>query len=527
MPQPNPAPEHVPSTGEQPSITIIGAGFGGLGTAIALRRAGYTDVTVLEKAERVGGVWRDNTYPDAACDVPSSLYSWSFAPNPGWPHRYSRQDEILAYIERTARQEGVLDLVRSGVEVTAAAYDEQTCSWELETASGETIRTDVLVSAVGQLSRPVVPHLPGIDTFEGPAFHSAQWDHSVDLRGKRVAVLGTGASAIQFVPAIQPEVGHLTVFQRSAPYVVPKPDREYTATHARLFRRFPPAQAFGRNLTKVLSEQLNRSLTGHNPTKLMMKLAWRAQLRAQVKDPALRAKLVPDYPLGCKRLLFSNDWYPALVQPNVELVTDPAVEVLPHGVRSADGEVHEVDVIIYGTGFAATEFLAPMQLRGVDGADLQERWKSGARAYLGLSRARLPQPVRGLRAQHQPRRQLDHQHAGGAGGRDHDPAGPHPAGRSAGGRGQRGGRAEIRRRGPGAARRQRLGGLRQLVPRPRRPGDHQLAGDGRGVPAALRRPRPRRLRHRGDPAGPRRGQHLSRTPTVRRRARRDGRRRGR
>jgi cation diffusion facilitator CzcD-associated flavoprotein CzcO len=369
----------------QPSITIIGAGFGGIGTAVELTRAGYTDVTVLEKADGVGGVWRENTYPNAACDVPSSLYSWSFAPNPGWPHRYSRQDEILAYIERTAGELGVLDLVRTGVEVTAAAYDEQARSWHLTTATGEHIETDVLITAVGQLSRPAVPHLPGIGSFEGAAFHSAEWQHDVDLVGKRIAVIGTGASAIQFVPGIAPEAAHVTVFQRSAPYVVPKPDREYTPAHTKAFTRFPRTQAFGRRLTWVLSEQLNRSLGSSGPTKHLMKLAWRAQLRAQVRDAELRAKLRPDYPLGCKRLLFSNDWYPTLARPDVEVVTQPVVEVLPHGVRSADGTVHEVDVIIYGTGFAATEFLAPIQITGVDGADLHGRWKEGARAYLGLS----------------------------------------------------------------------------------------------------------------------------------------------
>ncbi len=368
----------------QPSITIIGAGFGGLGTAIELKRAGYTDVTVLERADQVGGVWRDNTYPNAACDVPSSLYSWSFAPNPGWPHRYSRQDEILAYIQRTAAEQGVLDQVRTGVEVTSAAYDGSTRSWHLTTANGETIDTDVLVSAVGQLSRPSIPDLPGIDSFEGPAFHSAEWDHSVDLRGKRIAVLGTGASAIQFVPGIQPEAGHVTVFQRSAPYVVPKPDREYTRTHNRLFDRYPPTQTFGRKLTWVLSEQLNKSFSSRHPVKHVMKLAWRAQLRAQVRDPELRAKLKPDYPLGCKRLLFSNEWYPALARPNVDVVTHPVVEVLPQGVRTDDGTVHDVDVIIYGTGFAATQFLAPMSITGVGGEDLHERWHDGARAYLGL-----------------------------------------------------------------------------------------------------------------------------------------------
>ncbi len=369
----------------QPSITIIGAGFGGLGTAIELTRAGCTDVTVLEKADRVGGVWRDNTYPNAACDVPSSLYSWSFAPHPGWPHRYSRQDEILAYIERTAREHGVLDLVQTGVEVTSLAWDDEPRTWLVTTADGGTRRTDVVVTALGQLSRPVVPDLPGIDSFDGPAFHSAEWDHDVDLRGKRVAVIGTGASAIQFVPGIAPQAGHVTVFQRSAPYVVPKPDREYTPTHGRLFSRFPRTQKFGRDLTWVLSEHLNKSMAGTGGIKKLMELAWRAQLRLQVRDPELRAELVPDYPIGCKRLLFSNDWYPTLARPDVDVVTEPVVEVLPEGVRSGDGQVHDADVIIYGTGFAATEFLAPLRITGRDGVDLHDdRWKAGARAYLGL-----------------------------------------------------------------------------------------------------------------------------------------------
>jgi len=368
----------------QPSITIIGAGFGGLGTAMELKRAGFTDVTVLEKAAGVGGVWRENTYPNAACDVPSSLYSWSFAPNPTWPHRYSRQDEILAYIERTAAEEGVLENVRTGVEVASAVYDETEQCWHLTTVAGESIETDVLVSAVGQLSRPSIPDFPGLHTFEGPAFHSAEWDHSVDLSGKRIAVLGTGASSIQFVPGIQPEAGRVTVFQRSAPYVAPKPDREYTSTHNKLFGRFPFTQAFGRRLTWMVTEQFNKALIENTPMKKVVELGWRAQLHKQVRDPELRAKLVPDYPFGCKRVLFSNDWYPALAQPNVELVTEPVVEVRPEGVRSADDQVHEVDVIIYGTGFAATEFLAPIQVTGVDGADLHARWKTGAHAYLGM-----------------------------------------------------------------------------------------------------------------------------------------------
>jgi cation diffusion facilitator CzcD-associated flavoprotein CzcO len=367
-----------------PRILIIGAGFGGLGTAIELARHGFTDLTILEKADDIGGVWRDNTYPNAACDVPSNLYSWSWATNPAWEHRYSRQAEILEYMERVSRELGVRDLVRTGVEVTAAAYDEPTGTWRVETDTGETLTADFLVAAVGQLSRPAIPDLPGRDTFAGPAFHSARWDHDVDLTGKRVAVIGTGASAIQFVPGIQPVVEHLTVFQRSAPYVVPKPDITYSRARRSLYRRLPLTQAFGRNLTWVLSEQLNKSLTGTAPMKKVMEAGWHALLRAQVRDPALRAKLKPDYPIGCKRLLFSNDWYPAIVQPNVEVVTEGVVEVLPHGVRSADGTAHEVDVIIYGTGFAATEFLAPMKVQGVGGTSLDDAWADGARAFYGI-----------------------------------------------------------------------------------------------------------------------------------------------
>ncbi|MFL6159430.1 MAG: flavin-containing monooxygenase, partial [Marmoricola sp.] len=357
-----------------PRILIIGAGFGGLGTAIELIQHGFADVTILEKADDVGGVWRDNTYPNAACDVPSSLYSWSFAPKPDWPRRYSGQADILGYIRAVADEHGLTDRIRTGVEVTAATFDDATATWRVETGDGDTYEAEFLVSAVGQLSRPVIPDVPGTETFTGPAFHSARWDHEIDLAGKKVAVLGTGASAIQFVPGIQPVAGEVTVFQRSAPYVVPKADRAYTRTHHRAFARFPRSQAFGRKLTWVMSEQLNKSLVGTNPMKKVLEAAWRLHLRRQVRDPQLRAKLRPDYPIGCKRLLFSNDWYPALAADNVEVVTEHVVEVLPHGVRTADGTEHEADVIIYGTGFAATEFLAPMKITGSHGVDLNAVW---------------------------------------------------------------------------------------------------------------------------------------------------------
>ncbi|WP_459710703.1 flavin-containing monooxygenase [Actinophytocola sp. KF-1] len=368
-----------------PSVVVIGAGFGGIGVACVLRRAGCTDVTILEKAADLGGVWRDNTYPGAACDVPSSLYSYSFAPNRTWPRRYSEQPDILAYLRRTAAAEGVLDRVRFGAEVTGAAFDESRGVWRVDVAGGGTVTADVLIPAVGQLSRPVVPDLPGAGTFTGPAFHSARWDHDVDLTGKRVAVIGTGASAIQFVPRIQPSAAHVTVFQRSAPYVVPKPDRAYRPWHHRMFTALPASQQVGRGATFGIGELLTTALTAWLPLGRLLDLIFRLHLRVQVPDAGLRTRLLPDYRIGCKRVLFSNDWYPALNQANVDVVTDRITEVTRDGVRTADGRLHEADVLIYGTGFTATDFLAPMAIRGLAGRDLNEEWADGARAHLGIT----------------------------------------------------------------------------------------------------------------------------------------------
>lgn len=373
-----------------PSVIVIGAGFGGLGVGIELLRAGVTDLTILEKADDIGGVWRDNTYPNAACDVPSSLYSWSFAPNPEWGHRYSRQPEILDYIHTQADAHGVRPFVRTGQEVTDATWDEVSGRWTVRTASGATFEADVLVPAVGQLSRPSIPDLPGADSFAGPAFHSAQWDHDADLDGKRVAVVGTGASAIQFVPGIVDRVASMTVFQRSAPYVVPKPDIEYGKVHHAAFRTLPPTQRFGRQLTWVLSEQLNKALVGNGVLTRLFEATWKLQLRTQVRDAGLRRRLVPDYPLGCKRVLFSNDWYPALTREHVDVVTERVAAVEPHGVRTADGTLHPADVLIWGTGFAATEFLVPMRVVGAGGVELHDVWSGGAHAHLGLTVPRFP-----------------------------------------------------------------------------------------------------------------------------------------
>lgn len=366
-------------------IVIIGAGFGGLGTAIELKRAGFTDVTVLERASTIGGVWRDNTYPGAACDVPSPLYSWSFAPNPRWERRYSGQADILGYLTRVARDEGALDQIVTDAEVTRCRYDDTAGVWTVRTADGRSFTADLVVGATGQLSRPIVPEVPGRDSFAGPAFHSAQWRHDVDLAGARVAVVGTGASAIQLVPSIVDRAGSLTVFQRSAPYVVPKPDRAYRSLHHAAFSRVPATLRAGRTATYTLSEMLNRALATQGRLTSLLEQVWRALLFAQVRDPALRTKLVPDYPIGCKRLLFSNDWYPALTRPHVTVETAGVAEVLPHAIRTTDGVVHPADVLIWGTGFAATDFLGPISVTGAGGRELDEVWAEGAHAHLGLA----------------------------------------------------------------------------------------------------------------------------------------------
>lgn len=369
-----------------PRVVIIGAGFGGLGTARELLRRGITDLAVLERADDVGGVWRENTYPGAACDVPSPLYSWSWAPKSDWSRRYGTQPEILEYLRETARAEGLLDLVRTGVTVVGAEFDAGAATWTVRSDSGETWTADLLVFATGQLSNPATPPIPG--ELDGPTFHSAQWRHDVDLRGKRVAVIGTGASAIQFVPGIVDDVASLTIFQRSAPYVVPKPDQAYRALHHRLFERVPLALTAERVSWLWLTERFNGALTGGSPISgpllRTIERVWRATLRRQVRDPELRARLVPDYPLGCKRLLFSNDWYPALAREHVDVVTERVERIEGSGVRTADGTLHEADVLIWGTGFAATSFLHGIEVTGPEGA-LADAWAGGARAHLGIT----------------------------------------------------------------------------------------------------------------------------------------------
>ncbi|WP_280266648.1 flavin-containing monooxygenase [Nocardia wallacei] len=369
-----------------PSILIIGAGFAGLGMALELQRAGLDNFTILEKADDLGGVWRENTYPDAACDVPSPLYSWSYEPKSDWPRRFSRQADIHAYMRSVAEKYGLPAKIRFGTEVTDAEFDERQGVWQVRTRDGASLTADILIPAVGQLSRPAMPSIPGIDTFTGAAFHSAEWDHGVDLTGKRVACIGTGASAIQYIPAIQPKVAHLTLFQRSAAWVLPKFDTEYTATHHALFKYFPPSRLAERFAIWTFFEVMSLALTDIPAIKKPVIAIADRHRAQQVPDPELRRKLTPDYAAGCKRGLFSNDYFPALGQPNVTVETTGIEAITPTGIRTADGVEHEVDVIVYGTGFKGTEFLAPMNIYGLGGRKLADEWSpEGARAYLGMS----------------------------------------------------------------------------------------------------------------------------------------------
>ncbi|MFD9700960.1 flavin-containing monooxygenase [Lentzea sp. NPDC059081] len=358
-----------------PEVVVIGAGFGGLGVALSLRRAGFERFTVLERADDVGGVWRDNTYPGAACDVPSSLYSYSFFPNLSWPRRYAAQPDILAYLRRTA--EVVRDRIRFGAEVVAATFDDG--RWRVELAGGEVVEADVLVSAVGQLNRPSTPDLPGLADFAGPVFHSARWRHDVDLRGKRVAVVGTGASAAQFVPKIQPVAGHLTVFQRSAPHVLPKPD----AGRRRPAR--PSTSKIARRGVWLACEAFTWLLTSGRFSRGVVAGLAAAHRVVRVRDRKLRALVRPRTEVGCKRVLFSNDWYPALAAPNAAVVTDWITEVTARGVRTADGREHAADVLIWGTGFEVADFRLPMRVIGRYGRDLADVWGGRPRAHLGLT----------------------------------------------------------------------------------------------------------------------------------------------
>jgi cation diffusion facilitator CzcD-associated flavoprotein CzcO len=383
----------VPGDDALPShvrVAIIGTGFAGLGMAIRMKQAGMHDFVVLERAEDVGGTWRDNTYPGCQCDIPSNLYSFSFAQNPEWSRTFPVQPEIWEYLRRCADDFEVTPHVRFRAEVQSAAWDDDEAVWRLETPRG-TLEADVMISGMGGLSEPSIPRVSGLDSFEGPAFHSATWNHDLDLRGKRVAVVGTGASAIQFVPKIQPDVEKLYLLQRTPPWIVPHNDRAVTGVEKRVYSRFPALQNAVRSAIYWARELL---VPGFAWDKRFLKLPEaiaRRHLRDQVDDPELRAKLTPDYAIGCKRIIISNDYYPALAQPNVEVLTGGVSEIRPHSVVSGNGEEErEVDAIIFGTGFLVTDMPVAARVRGRDGKLLDELWQGSPQAYLGSAIAGFP-----------------------------------------------------------------------------------------------------------------------------------------
>jgi cation diffusion facilitator CzcD-associated flavoprotein CzcO len=380
------------STASHHDVLVIGTGFAGLGMAIKLKRSGENDFVVLEKAGSVGGTWRENTYPGCACDVQSHLYSFSFEPNPKWSRMFARQPEIREYLEHCTDKYGVRPHIRFGAAVTGARFDEAAGLWHVEVNDGEQVFTArTVVAGFGPLSRPEYPQIEGIETFAGEAFHSAEWDSECDLRGKRVAVVGTGASAIQFVPQIADEVESLHLFQRTPPWVLPKPDRPTTRLERLLFRRMPALQqAYRRSIYWRLETRV-LGFTWHPRVMKAAEVIGRLHIRRAIKDPALRAAVTPDYTIGCKRILISNDYYPALARDNVAVVTGGVSRVTERGVVAADGTEHEVDVIIYGTGFKVHDPLGPMHIVGRGGTDLGELWRTeGLEAYLGTTVAGFP-----------------------------------------------------------------------------------------------------------------------------------------
>ena len=368
----------------------MGAGFGGLGMAIRLKQDGVDDFVVIEREADVGGTWWANSYPGAQCDVPSNLYSFSFAPNPHWTRAYPLRDELHDYLRHCAERYGIVPHLRLSCELEGATWLAEEQRWELETSGGP-LAARVLVAAPGLLSEPWTPELPGADRFRGNAFHTARWDHDDDLEGKRVAVIGSGASAVQVVPAIQPKVERLVLFQRTPPWVAPRLDHEVGERMREAYRRVPALQLASRGAIYSLIEgTLGAGMAGDRRLLKPLEQISRLLLRRQVPDPELRRRLTPQYDFGCKRIVFSNEWYPALQEPNVELVSTGLKELRERSAVDADGLEHEVDTVIFATGFKPAELPIAERIRGRDGRSLAETWDGSPRAYLGTTVAGFP-----------------------------------------------------------------------------------------------------------------------------------------
>lgn len=372
-------------------VAIIGAGFAGLGAALRLARTGRHSFVIFERAGEVGGTWRDNTYPGCACDIPSKLYSYSFKPNPAWSRSFSPQPEILAYLKQCVADGNLQPHIRYNTEIVRTEFIETAGHWRLTDRTGNTLTARVVVGALGPLNRPALPTIPGMKTFEGYSFHSSEWDHEYDLTGKRVAVIGTGASAIQIVPEVAKVAGQLVVYQRTAPYVNPRLDKSVSSFWQRVYKRLPLVQQVQRAGQYWVRELGGLAFLGNETMNKMGTKVALKHLETSIADPELRRKATPDYKLGCKRVLISDDYYPALNRSNVELITDRIADITPTGIVSQDGTERAVDVIIYSTGFIAAEIFCDLHISGRDGRVLFDEWAvTGPESYLGMTTSGYP-----------------------------------------------------------------------------------------------------------------------------------------
>jgi len=377
----------------QRRIAIIGTGFSGLCLGIQLKKAGIDSFVIYEKAEGIGGTWRENTYPGAECDIPSALYSFSFEKNPNWSHKWSEQPEILEYLEYCAKKHDLYSHMEFGQRVSALHFDEEKGNWRLQTEQGVDEEFDLVVSGIGQLHKPALPAIEGIDDFQGDSFHSAQWNHDVSLEGKKVSCIGNGASAVQFLPQIAPSVSKLTVFQRSANWVLPKKDRPYSNFEKKIMTLIPPLLGLYRFGIWLGGEVLVYPLMYMKSDSLRKKAeqGTKDYIESKIDEPAVREKLLPDYPMGAKRILFSDDIYDAYNRDNVKIVTDSIEKIEARGVRTKDGTLHETDVLVYASGFETNSFVTPMEVTGLGGSSLTEIWdRDGAEAYLGITHTGFP-----------------------------------------------------------------------------------------------------------------------------------------
>lgn len=364
---------------------VIGAGFSGLGTAIKLQESGVDDVVILERSDRVGGTWRDNTYPGAACDIPSHLYSFSFAKNPRWSRAYSPGEEIRRHIEDLTERFDLTRLIRFGADVTALDFDRKNGIWNVSTADGTDYRARTVVMASGPLANSSLPAIRGIDTFEGEKILSSRWNHDYDLAGKRVAVIGTGASAIQVIPELVKEAASVKVFQRTAGWVMPRLDVATPKVAQAVFGKLPVVQQAARAALFLSHEAAATGLVWDTPVTTLIQRLGRAHLRLTVKDAWLRRQLTPDFRAGCKRMLMSSEYYPALQKDNCKLITWPIATISPNGIRTSDGIEHEVDCIVFATGYDVQLGGPPYPITGIDGRNLQEEWNGRAQAYKSAS----------------------------------------------------------------------------------------------------------------------------------------------